>query len=213
MNAKRQTRRMRQALLQAFRELLHEKTYAAITIGDIAERADVGRSTFYRYFADKQAILVALHADIYRDWQLVPTTQAGWLQDTPAPKLVALLERVDSYDNQAGLVNMFGKEVGQLMRQIEDVMRHEVYEGLQAAFPEVKTAVPLSLLAAQIAGILDGTLKWWYFERPAMAAEEAAAHLQRMMKTAVVATLELDSTAPAETTSSSSAASLGRHLN
>lgn len=51
------TRRTRQLLVQAFDELLKEKSFQSITVQDITERATVNRATFYAHFEDKYALL------------------------------------------------------------------------------------------------------------------------------------------------------------
>ena len=53
----RRVRRSRRAILSAFEELLAEKRYEQITVADIVERADVGRSTFYAHFETKDDLL------------------------------------------------------------------------------------------------------------------------------------------------------------
>lgn len=50
----------RDRILDAAQALIHEKGYGALTIADVARRADVGKPSVYRLFADKQAILVTL---------------------------------------------------------------------------------------------------------------------------------------------------------
>jgi AcrR family transcriptional regulator len=50
--------RTRNALLQAFIALVLEKRYSSIKVADIADCADVGRSTFYEHFASKDAMLL-----------------------------------------------------------------------------------------------------------------------------------------------------------
>ncbi|HLF26354.1 MAG TPA: TetR/AcrR family transcriptional regulator [Anaerolineae bacterium] len=50
-------KRTRQLLQQALLELMTEKSFQAITVQDIAERATVNRVTFYAHFADKHALL------------------------------------------------------------------------------------------------------------------------------------------------------------
>jgi AcrR family transcriptional regulator len=50
-------RRTRELLRQALTELLAEKSFAAITVRDIAERATVNRATFYAHFPDKYGLL------------------------------------------------------------------------------------------------------------------------------------------------------------
>lgn len=53
----RRSRRTRQALHQALVRLIVERGYDEITVADIAEAADTGRSTFYAHFTDKDDLL------------------------------------------------------------------------------------------------------------------------------------------------------------
>ena len=53
----RRVRRTRVALAAALMELIIEKGYDAVTVQDIIDRADVGRSTFYAHFRHKDELL------------------------------------------------------------------------------------------------------------------------------------------------------------
>ena len=53
----RRSRRTRQALHQALIRLIVERGYDEITVADITEAADTGRSTFYAHFTDKDDLL------------------------------------------------------------------------------------------------------------------------------------------------------------
>ena len=53
----RRSRRTRQALHQALIRLIVERGYDEITVADIADAADTGRSTFYAHFTDKDDLL------------------------------------------------------------------------------------------------------------------------------------------------------------
>jgi AcrR family transcriptional regulator len=53
----RRVSRTRRALLDAFYALLGERRFQAISVGDVVERADVGRSTFYKHFGSKDELL------------------------------------------------------------------------------------------------------------------------------------------------------------
>jgi AcrR family transcriptional regulator len=50
-------KRTRQLIVQAFVELLAEKSVRAISVQDVAERATVNRATFYAHFEDKYALM------------------------------------------------------------------------------------------------------------------------------------------------------------
>jgi AcrR family transcriptional regulator len=53
----RRVRRTRAAIHHALTSLMREKGYDAVTVTDIIDRADVGRSTFYTHFTDKSDVL------------------------------------------------------------------------------------------------------------------------------------------------------------
>ena len=56
----------------AFISLLTEKSFAEISIIDIADRAEIGRGTFYNHYADKHALLSSFEERIRRDLEQKP---------------------------------------------------------------------------------------------------------------------------------------------
>ena len=59
----RRVRKTRHVLREALASLIAEKPYDSIVIKEILERANVGRSTFYTHFQDKDDLLVSsIHA-------------------------------------------------------------------------------------------------------------------------------------------------------
>src|SRR5215208_553722 len=54
----RRSQRTRLLLGTALVELIREKDYSSITVSGIIERANVGRSTFYAHYRDKDALFV-----------------------------------------------------------------------------------------------------------------------------------------------------------
>src|SRR5215813_13168956 len=52
-------RRTQRRLREAIVSLIHEKSYPAIVVDEILERADVGRSAFYAHFPNKDALLTS----------------------------------------------------------------------------------------------------------------------------------------------------------
>ncbi|MFG1694061.1 TetR/AcrR family transcriptional regulator [Nonomuraea sp. NPDC049309] len=55
----RNRQRVRDEIIEAAYAVFAERGYAEATVADITERAGVGRTTFFRYFGDKQEVLFA----------------------------------------------------------------------------------------------------------------------------------------------------------
>jgi AcrR family transcriptional regulator len=53
----RRSARTRRAIVSAFVALIVERRYDSIRVADVAEKADVGRSTFYEHFRSKEDLL------------------------------------------------------------------------------------------------------------------------------------------------------------
>jgi AcrR family transcriptional regulator len=82
----RKQRQARQRIIEAAQELFQERGFDGVSVGDIAERAEVGRTTFFRHFRDKQEVVFAREQELLG---LVAaageTDQAG---DAPPPRSV-----------------------------------------------------------------------------------------------------------------------------
>jgi len=61
----RRQKRTRDAIYAAFGKLLSEESYASITVKEIIDEANVGRSTFYSHFETKDDLLNAISDDLF----------------------------------------------------------------------------------------------------------------------------------------------------
>lgn len=61
----RRQRKTREAIFRAFTGLLKEENYSKITVQQIIDRADIGRTTFYTHFETKDALLESFCTDIF----------------------------------------------------------------------------------------------------------------------------------------------------
>jgi AcrR family transcriptional regulator len=77
----RKRRQARQRIIQAAQELFLERGFDGVSVGDIAERAEVGRTTFFRYFGDKQEVVFAEEQEL-----LETIAAAGQAEGTAAAR-------------------------------------------------------------------------------------------------------------------------------
>ena len=76
----RRVGKTRKALKEALTDLILEKGYESVTVQDVIDRADVGRSTFYAHFVDKDDLLMAILADL----EMPGLDPTSWKADDPA---------------------------------------------------------------------------------------------------------------------------------
>ena len=79
----RRVKKSRAAIYQAFLTLLNQKSYESLTVQEIIDLADVGRSTFYAHFETKEALLEEMCQDLFQH-TFVERYQASELFDATA---------------------------------------------------------------------------------------------------------------------------------
>ena len=156
----RRVRRTRKLLHDAFLSLVIEKGYEKTTIQDILDRADVGRSTFYIHYQDKEALLMASFDEMRDQLQreLADIPAAGPIDVT----LPATLLFEHAYRNQRVYRALCGHQGGALVqrylrRLIGDLLRQRLRPQLGQTGPDVPADVAAEFYTSAVLGLLV----WW----------------------------------------------------
>jgi AcrR family transcriptional regulator len=190
-HGERQSQRMKAAIEAAFQTLLREKSYESLTVGEIAERANVGRSTFYRYFETKTDLLIAMHETMFTRMDLAMSSREQWLADAPPASLVDFLMQMRRMDRRAPAYYTlskdlsFSREMTLIMRRITLFLSEQIEIGLRQSFGAQAMRVPFALLAQTIVGIYMSVFQWWLLEDQSLTAEQVATHLHHLVRATV----------------------------
>src|SRR5579871_2390209 len=89
-------RRTHKFLQEAMIELITEKGFDAITVGDITERAMINRTTFYRHYQDKYDLVAKIFEETadYLVEQMKPFKKDEAHTDGPPETWVKVFEHV-----------------------------------------------------------------------------------------------------------------------
>jgi len=160
----RRVARTRQGLRDALAALIAQKPYETIAVKEILHRANVGRSTFYSHFRDKDDLLLdSLHA------LLAPAATApGATAEQPAERLVAfsrpVLEILSRHRPTAGDDAHGGERWRVVHGHLQEALAARVAEGLSAEFRRAgraSAAAEVDLLARHVAATFVLVVDWW----------------------------------------------------
>ncbi|MFC4599039.1 TetR/AcrR family transcriptional regulator [Cohnella hongkongensis] len=161
--ADRRVSRTRHFLHEALLSLIQEKGYEAITVQDIIDRANVGRSTFYAHFYDKRDLL-------YNGFQMLKemlTEQRPFSSERPVssqhlyfPFSLVMLEHAREHYR---LYQAFiGRESGAMVQEkMTELFRELVREQLKALESSHRFTLPLEMQVYYISNAYMSLLNWW----------------------------------------------------
>lgn len=187
----RRIERTRQLLLQALFPLIQEKGFDAVTVQDIIDRANVGRSTFYVHFVDKEDLLVQAMDPFSAE---LKERQRKALRQGGASEQGAFAFTHELFSHADGHRDVFRTVVGNqsaliLQRHFRRMQVELVREEVKAMAPTGVSNVLLEAVVQSIAGTLYGLLAWWIDGRRRMTVDEVNDLFRRMALPAVEAAL------------------------
>jgi len=171
----RRSQRTRRALSDALVELMMEKGYDTISIKDIIERANVGRSTFYSHYADKEELFVSqLDRLIELLSRHIPQDQA---ETNPFFPSFGLFQHIQEQRKLYKILT-WGSGADVLTRHLQNSLSEKIEERLSASGQ--KYDVPIPAIANFLSGSFLSLIKWWLDNKLTYSPEEMDGMYQKL---------------------------------
>jgi AcrR family transcriptional regulator len=165
----RRVRKTRVSLIQALVELVLEKRYDKITIQDLLNRADVGRSTFYAHYRGKDDLLLRSF-----EGMLEGLDQALEPDAVGRPRLAPVRELFDHVSEfQPFLAALVRARMAERLYHTGAACMSRAIERRLAALPGAAAdAVPPAIRAQALAAVMFALLRLWVDHSPMYSPEQ-----------------------------------------
>ena len=164
-------RRTRTSIQTALINLTVEKGFAAVTVRDICERAMINRSTFYRHYLDKYAVLEQHLAEVKQSMtQAYQEQMSGAITSSKPAGLMAFLRHIQSFPDFYRV--MLGAEGDARFIQHFRTMIENHFRMMLAEETPPPDTPPLDLRLSYVSGADVAAILWWLEDGQGCSLEE-----------------------------------------
>lgn len=176
----RRVSRTRASLQDALIALIPERGYVSITVEDICAKANIGRSTFYSHYPDKDALRAAtIEAHLHSRTRYHEPPSA----DVPHERLFAFSLPMFEHAQAARALHaaLFADGGDAMHDEVRERIRRSIREEL-SRMPARGNAIPAEFIVRFFAGAFVSVLGWWIAEGSDISAAEADRMFQQLAR-------------------------------
>lgn len=168
----RRSLRTRGALRDALIGLIAERSWDEIAVQDICERANIGRSTFYLHYPNKDALLQGGFDGLQAELQRQARVRANDVDSRPEDLIgfkfaLGLIEH--AYEQRKLFRGLIGRRSGYVVQQR---FREMVIRLITDELPASTGRIPRVAVAHWMAGAFVELLSWWVEQRTPLPPED-----------------------------------------
>lgn len=168
----RRQQKTRAAIFRAFGILLERKNYNHITVQEIIDEANIGRSTFYAHFETKDELLRAMCTDIFHHvFSEEPSREKSHNFSTGNYNIEQKISHILYHlqDNRKNLKGILSSESGELFLQY---FRQYLSEMFRDYIISQKLPAPQEYVQNHVVCSFAETVRWWITEHSSYEPEE-----------------------------------------
>lgn len=182
----RRIQRTRQMLFASLIEVILEKGYEAATAQDIIDRANVGRSTFYSHFQDKEQLLMSGADGLMGAFEEFGSGSKG--EEGNWEFSLALFKHAE--EQRRVFRALLGKQVGKVvLERMEGGLTIYVEDHFKEAFTKKKPSTPHELFTRFLVSSFLGILTWWLEKNLPYSAEAVNGYYRELTEPTIRAML------------------------
>lgn len=168
----RRVQKTRKVLNEALHSLIREKSYDSIVVREILDRANVGRSTFYTHYHDKDDLLASGIRGIIDP---VRTTSAASARDERILSFsLPIFEHLERH-RRSGNAKMGVKDQAALHQRLRKMLVELIAEDVgrdSRVAGHGPATIPRDLLVRYVTSTFVLVLNWWVESRNQLSASE-----------------------------------------
>ncbi|MGB7537558.1 MAG: TetR/AcrR family transcriptional regulator [Anaerolineales bacterium] len=177
----RRTVRTQRMIKQALMELMHSMRYEDITVQEIIDRADVGRSTFYAHYPDKDDLVKQLFEEMLES--ITRGVKAVEGENRVSFPIAGMFRHLQDQNVSAHAVWQSNRGREYLFYIGQAYWNRRIERELKAHQPKGGTpGVPLPVVAQMLTGAATSLLNWWIKNKMPYSPEEMQEMFDRMMQ-------------------------------
>lgn len=192
----RRVQRTRQLLSSALMSLIVEKGYDSVTVQDIIDRANLGRSTFYAHYQDKEDLLLSgidevVHSLIWGNEVMLNDEQGKRAMHRILSTEPIFRHAQEEYQLHKAIFGGRGLDV--MIKEIQNHLCSHIEERINKLLPDGQSPpVELSVISNYLAGALLTLLVWWLENDMQYPPERMDALYQELSMPGVWAVLKIN---------------------
>lgn len=171
----RRIQRTRQLLQNALSELILEKGYEKVTVQDVIDRANVGRSTFYAHFESLDQLLLSGFEPLRVQFE---DFLSGAEFDHESPWALSLTMFQQVQKQKGGYITL---------THVQKFLYGYLLDHLKMSLPKRNKNIPPELLAHYVASSFIALMTWWIDSHYPLPAEKMSEIFRQLVEPGTMA--------------------------